>query len=271
MPFFFVLYVADLCEAGKKREGRFFLLASLPMLAAELAVLVNLFTHSVFSIDAALVYHRGGMWMLYAAAALYLVAGLVYFLCHYGRLPRIDRLSALILIALVFAGVAVQAVWSVPVELFFEAVAFFGFMSLLEHDGNVSEDGTSPSFRASAIIAIVMVFVAVIVVNLSMILDLSGEKSDTMGNIRLDVIRSDLQETVKEAENKLLLVQMGAEELLDKGASREELAAYFDAERERFLSDESFMNVFIAGPDWHIVPGFDAPPDFHAAERATAS
>ena len=27
------------------------------------------------------------------------------------------------------------------------------------------------------------------------------------------------------------------------------------------------MNIYIAGRDWHIVPGFDAPPDFHAAER----
>lgn len=48
----------------------------------------------------------------------------------------------------------------------------------------------------------------------------------------------------------------------------DELREYFCEQRENYLSGSgSFMNVYIAGPDWHIVPAFDAPADFHAAER----
>ncbi len=205
--------------------------------------------------------------MLYAVAALYAVAGLLYFIRFGGELSLTDRTSTLILIAVVMAGVAVQAIRAVPVELFFEAVSFYGFMAMLEHDEDASEHSMSRRFRGSAIIAITLVFLPVIVMNVSLILRLTGEQSDEIGNIRLDVIRSDLQNTITEAETNVLRVAMNVEAFLDADPSREEVARYFDARRESFLADGSFMNLYVAGSDWHVVPGFDAPPDFHAAER----
>ena len=65
----------------------------------------------------------------------------------------------------------------------------------------------------------------------------------------------------------MLRVAVGAEQYLDPGADRSELERYILMQRESFSKDESFMNLYIAGRDWHFVPGFDAPPDFHAAER----
>ena len=80
-------------------------------------------------------------------------------------------------------------------------------------------------------------------------------------------IRGNLQETLTAAETNVQRVALGAEQLMESGASRETLAEYFDGQREKLLADESFMNTYIAGRDWHIVPGFDAPESFHASER----
>ena len=55
--------------------------------------------------------------------------------------------------------------------------------------------------------------------------------------------------------------------MIDADASREALDRFIHDQRDALLADESFMNIYIAGSDWHIVPDFDAPPDFHASER----
>ena len=47
----------------------------------------------------------------------------------------------------------------------------------------------------------------------------------------------------------MLRVAHGAEQLLESGASRETLAEYFISQREKYLSDSSFMNTYIAGRD----------------------
>ena len=65
----------------------------------------------------------------------------------------------------------------------------------------------------------------------------------------------------------MLRVAIGAEQLMESDASRDELTQYFYAQRDKYQSSPVFMNVYIAGSDWHIVPDFNAPEDFHAAER----
>ena len=65
----------------------------------------------------------------------------------------------------------------------------------------------------------------------------------------------------------MLRVVIGAEQLMEAGASREALTEYFYEQRDKYQSSDSFLNVYIAGRDWHIVPDFAAPEGFHAAER----
>ena len=116
-------------------------------------------------------------------------------------------------------------------------------------------------------LAIALILLAVIAVSAMLVLKLSRAQSDELGNTQLEVIGSDLQDTITEAETNVLRVAMGAEQLMETGASREALSEYFYEQRDKYLSDACFKNVYIAGPDWHIVPDFLAPEGFHAAER----
>lgn len=175
---------------------------------------------------------------------------------------RAERYGGILLIAVVLAGVFVQRFWDVRVELFFDAVACFGALALFEQTA-----ATKERFRHSALAAIALVFLAVIFLNVTLILKMTADQSDEIGRIQLDVIRGDLQDTLAEAQTRVLRVAIRTEQLLDERVSREELAAYFEAQRGNYLSDENFMNVYVAGPDWYIIPDFDAPPSFHANER----
>ena len=160
---------------------------------------------------------------------------------------------------------AVRLIWHVRVDLFFEAVALFGGAALAAQ-GESSRDGDR-RFRGGVTLAVALTLLAVIAMNVALILNLSRAQSDEIGNTQLDVIRSDLQDTITEAETQVLRVAIGAEQLMESGASREALSDYFVAQRDKYLSDDDFMNVYIAGRDWHIIPDFDAPKDFHASER----
>ncbi len=180
---------------------------------------------------------------------------------------RGDRLAVLLLALTAAAGVAIRMIWAVRVELFFEAFALFGCMVLLEQDGDSPARGRDKRFQYSMTLAVALTILAVIAMNVAVILNLSSAQSDEIGNTQLDVIHSDLQDTITEAETNVLRVAIDAEQLMESGASREALTEYFYEQRDKHLSDESFLNVYIVGRDWYIVPDFNAPEGFHAAER----
>lgn len=208
-----------------------------------------------------------------AAQGALLLAFLVYAFNLLGRggsggTARGRDRAALVLLALVAAvGAAMRLIWGVRVELFFEAFALFGCVALLESDEAAPARGEERRFRRGVTVAIALTLLAVIAMNVALILNFSNAQSDEIGNTQLDVIRSDLQETITAAQTGVLHVAIGAEQLMESGASREALAEYFNAQRDKYRSNDSFLNVYIAGRDWHIVPDFNAPEDFHAAER----
>ena len=121
--------------------------------------------------------------------------------------------------------------------------------------------------KATALV-LALVILLVIAIDASLILRLSRARSDELGNTQLDVIRSDLEDTITGAETALLRVAMGAEQLMETGAAQEELTEYFYAQRDKYQPNASFKNVYIANPDWLIVPDFNAPEGFHAPERS---
>lgn len=178
-----------------------------------------------------------------------------------------DRAAVLVLTAVILTGAAIRVFFSVGVELFFEAVALFGCMILLEQKDDAANSGKNKYPHFGVMIAVAVTLAAVLVINVLLIMNISNTQSDKLGNTQLDVIKSELQDTITEAEANLLHTSIGAEQLMESGASRGELLKYFYGQREKYLTNDSFKNVYIAGPDWHIVPDFDAPEDFHAAER----
>ena len=167
-----------------------------------------------------------------------------------GGARRGERPAVALLALTIAAGVAVRWIWGVRVELFFEAFALFGCMALLEPVEAPPARGADRRFRLSATLAIALTLLAVIAMNAALILNLSNAQSEEIGNTHLDVIRSDLQETITEAETELLRVAIGAEQLMESGASREALTEYFYAQRDKHAGSDSFLNVSIAGPDW---------------------
>ncbi len=164
-------------------------------------------------------------------------------------------------------GLLIRLIRSAPVDLFFAAIAAFGCMVMLERDEDAPETGMEERFRAVAMIAVAVVFLMVIVMNVAMILNLTRTQSDEIGRTQLDIIRGELQDTLSSAEANLLHTAIRAEQLIDADAPRASIEHLMLDQRESLLADEAFMNIYIAGTDWHYVPGFDAPPDFHAAER----
>lgn len=165
------------------------------------------------------------------------------------------------------AGVLVRAIWSAPVDLFFASVSVFGCMVMFERETDAAENGMSERFRLAGVAAVALIFALAVVIDVVLVLNLTRTQSDEIGRIKLDIIRSELQDTLSSAEADLLHVAIRAEQLIDADVSREAIERFILDQRENLLADESFMNLYIAGRDWHFVPGFDAPPDFHAARR----
>lgn len=133
----FTLYIIDVTGTGVGRSRRFFILFSLPYLAAELLVLTNSFTGLAFYMDELHIYHRGPMMpALYAVGALYVVLGFVFFYRYKQAVSRADSIAIGTVIIMASLGIVIQAVRSdLLVELFAEALAFLMLMVMLEERG----------------------------------------------------------------------------------------------------------------------------------------
>ena len=133
----FTLYIIDVTGTGIGRSKRFYLLFSLPYLAAELLILTNSFTGLAFYMDELHIYHRGALMpALYAVGALYIVLGLVFFYRYKQAVSRADSIAIGTVILMASLGIVIQAVRSdLLVELFAEALAFLMLMVMLEERG----------------------------------------------------------------------------------------------------------------------------------------
>ena len=204
---------------------------------------------------------RGFQIALFAVLALYTA-----WLLRRRRGWR-SRAAVLTPAAVALTGLAIRLIWNVRVELFFEAVALFGCLGLFERDADASERGAGARFRSSMTLTILLTLLAVIALNVTQILRLSHAQSEEIGNTQLEVISNELQDTITGAETDLLRVAISAENLMDSGASREALTSFFYEQYNKRLSNDGFLSVYVAGPDWHVIPEFSGPADFHAAER----
>ena len=205
--------------------------------------------------------------LIHAAGIIFRIILFCLFALYTWALPKANRKAAVLLFASAIAGVLIRAIWSAPVDLFFAAVSLFGCMMMPEHGGDASGNGMGSRSRVAGMIAVTLTFLMAVVINVALIQNLTRAQSDEIGRIKLDIIRTNLQGTLASAEANLLHTAIRAEQIMITDDSIESVEHFIIDQRESLLPDESFMNIYIAGSDWHFVPGFDAPPDFHAAER----
>jgi signal transduction histidine kinase/CheY-like chemotaxis protein/HPt (histidine-containing phosphotransfer) domain-containing protein len=269
ISFVFTLYIINMTNVGKEKSRSFFALFLTPFFIGEILVFLNPVTGMLFYIDENMTYTRGGLiWVLYAIAAFYVLVGIVFFILYKKRLSRMDRTATLILITIAIMGIVIQALWSIPVELFFESIGFLGFLLLLEEKGGERVQKTGGRFNKSFIVVISLIFITVITININLIYHAGTDQTGKIGTIQLDNIKGSLQETISDAEGNLLRFSMGMEQLIDRN-NLEEIEKYI-REQKQYNSDltgGNCFNVYAASSDWTIIPDFDMPEEYHAVER----
>ncbi|MBO4421706.1 MAG: response regulator [Lachnospiraceae bacterium] len=265
----FTLYILNMTGVGREKDHRFYLALLAPLVMIEVLVLSNPFTKFIFYVDENMVYNRGSIfWVQYAIGTIYIVLGVIFFFVYKNRLSKMDRSATMILISIAILGIVIQAIWAIPVELFFESIAFLGFLLLLEDKGvEVSETKVS-RINGKFIIVIAMIFATVITININLIYHAGTDQTGKIGNIQLDSIKGNLQETISDAEGNLLRFSMGMEQLLDTHDLIEIERYIRDQKRyNRDLTGGNCFNVYAASKDWTIIPDFDMPEEYHAIER----
>ena len=119
------------------------------------------------------------------------------------------------------------------------------------------------------VIILFVVFTALIVMNARLISRMMTEQTEQIGQTQLDTIKNDFETGMSEAENTLIRVASGAEQIMNADGSMEELSDYiYDQKKTQMeLSNGNNFNVYIASQGWEIIPDFDIPTDYHATER----
>ena len=265
----FTLYILNMTGVGREKDHRFYLALLAPLVMIEVLVLSNPFTKFIFYVDENMVYNRGSIfWVQYAIGTIYIVLGVIFFFVYKNRLSKMDRSATLILISIAILGIVIQAIWAIPVELFFESIAFLGFLLLLEDKGVEGSETKVSRINGRFIIVIAMIFATVITININLIYHAGTDQTGKIGNIQLDSIKGNLQETISDAEGNLLRFSMGMEQLLDTHDLIEIERYIRDQKRyNKDLTGGNCFNVYAASKDWTIIPDFDMPEEYHAIER----
>ena len=241
LSFLLGLYLRDLTKPRRAEHWITLPLFALPLLLGVLLLLANLFTGFCFAPEDGDVVRRGSFWLLHLCSLVYRLAALVVILRE-KTLSRVERTAAPLLLLVSILGTLVQALWAIPVELFFTATAAFGLMALLERDTESAGNWMNTRMSRTVMAGVLLVFCAVIAMNVLLNQALTSAQEDEIGNVRLDVIRSDLEDTISQAETSLLHVAIEAEKLLEGDPAREEIEAFFQAQRESHLVDENFRD-----------------------------
>ena len=119
------------------------------------------------------------------------------------------------------------------------------------------------------ILILVVVFIGIIIANSRLIIRSMVNQTQQTGQTQIDSIKTDFENHIASAENSLIRVASGAEQLLKQDAGMSALESYIKEQKKAQLnsSDGVNFNVYIAGLGWEIIPDFDAPADYHATER----
>ena len=134
-------------------------------------------------------------------------------------------------------------------------------------DWQILKSGRRADFAILTFITVI--FLIVIIMNDRLMFQLTANQTEEIGQMQLEVIRSDFQGTLQEAEGTTLRMAMEAGQLLKSKTSRADMEHYFYKRKreQKNLTNGVCFNVYIAGKDWAIIPDFNMPADYHAQER----
>lgn len=121
----------------------------------------------------------------------------------------------------------------------------------------------------AGIILITVIFVLVVTLNVRLIFQMTSNQAEEIGQTQLEVIRSEFQGIIYQAEDATTRVAMEAEQLLKSRATFEEIEDFFIQRKteQKNLTGGVCFNTYIANVDWSVIPDFEMPPDYHAPER----
>ncbi len=148
------LYILAVNRSVLERTRLEFSLLSIPMIVAEILVLLTPFTGFIFTYDANANFVRGKLEIVfYIVAAFYLVLSIREMIVCRETVSRKHIFLLWYFFSFIIAGVVIQAlVPEMTIELFFEVIALLGFMFSIEgEDGLI--DSSSRAYNRRAFVA----------------------------------------------------------------------------------------------------------------------
>ncbi len=119
--------------------------------------------------------------------------------------------------------------------------------------------------RTGIVILVASLLLAVIFMYAWMVFQQARRQTWDLGISQLELISNELEEMMTDAENLTLELALSAGELMD---DREALEEFIYEERDRLIhTDNGIFNVYVAGEDFMIIPGFDPSPDYVLQDR----
>ena len=116
-----------------------------------------------------------------------------------------------------------------------------------------------------AIIAIItLVFLAVIAMNVNLLFNMTSSKTEEIGQMQLENIRSDFENKIIASENITNQVAVETENMLASGNTQEQFRPFFyqKAKEQNSISKGVCFNVYIANKKFTIIPNFDIPENY---------
>lgn len=116
------------------------------------------------------------------------------------------------------------------------------------------------------IVTILVVAIIITLLNVQMIFNVTNRQTEELGNLQMESIRAQLQQSLDDAKFETISISQEVELLLTRGADISDIEKYFK-EKKASLSSGACINVYVAGSDWYVIPDFQAPEDFDPTTR----
>ncbi len=118
---------------------------------------------------------------------------------------------------------------------------------------------------AGVIIAIATLLLICIVAAVWMVFKRNKQQTKASGMYQLESISSDFEKMISDSEELTLRTALSASELVHNRVS---LQFFIQEQKKRVIEDDiGAFNVYIANPNWYIIPGFDPESGFIPTER----
>lgn len=158
-PMFF-FYVLVVCGAYTKGKRRLYIVSAVPMIAAELLVLITPFTSAVYYFDSDMVFHRNwGENLVYVTGGLYLALAMFMLMSSWRALDNKRRTAMVYFFFIIITGLLIQLLnYNIRSELIAESVALIGVMISIEIEDDRIDAGMG-IYNRRALIADVNTFI----------------------------------------------------------------------------------------------------------------